>query len=237
MLRLQTTSGIYYSLVKEKGFDKPLGDAFEHYIGEVIASSLNPTKFSIIPEEVYGKPEKRTSDWTLMDSQSLMFIECKAKRLVHASKMELQTNANLDGDLKKMASFILQLYQNIIDWKEGRHPSLTFDVSLFVIPIVITLEDWRVFLDPKNMLQIDNFLRVHLTSKGYDDKIIQEHPYQIMSCKDFESHIGYIEEHGIKQYTLDLKDPNANVFHANQSYWDYVSRSFRDEFISGILKQ
>ena len=120
----QITNGIYYSIHSEDEFDSAYGNAFQTYADNVLQKSFTNSKIKIYPEEKYGKPERSTTDIIVTDDESILFIECKTKRMRFDSKYSVEKEI-LEKDLKKMAVFVTQVYKTYLDYCENLYPSMT----------------------------------------------------------------------------------------------------------------
>lgn len=183
LLFRRITEGLYYEICKEPGFDNAFGNAFQTFIGELIKSGNK--KAQVIPEETYGKPEKRTVDWIVADSSALLFIECKGKRLTLEAKINLTDLTELTKQLDLMADFIVQIYKTIIDYQDNKYPHLKYVKSKPVYPVLATLEEWFLFGDRvldilnKKIIEKLNKLRIPL-------EILDSNPYAICSVEGLD---------------------------------------------------
>lgn len=196
----QITSGIYYFIFKENNFDNAFGNSFQNYVGEVLKKSCTNPKLKIFPEEKYGKPEKGTADWIVEDETSIMFIECKTKRMRLDSKSELEVKDNLEKDLKKMADFIGQLYKTYIDYKANLYPTVKFDEKKDFYPLVLTLEDWFLNINHILLDKLKEFVIDYFNKNNLDKTLLEKFPYHIRCASEFEKHIQLINGLGIKEY-------------------------------------
>jgi len=212
LLFWQITNGIYYSIVKENGFENAFGNSFQNYIGEVLCKSCDNSTFKILHEEKYGKEEKRTTDWLVVDDNCVLFIECKTKRMTLVSKSELDIKKGLENDLKKMASFITQLYKTYIDYSDNKYPQLTYQNNKLFVPLVVTLEEWYINLNPKIMGLLREFVISEFQSINLDASLIDKFPYYIRSSEAFETDIQLINFMGINEYFDKVK---RNDLHDN----------------------
>jgi len=226
LLFWQVTGGIYYSIVREQGFENAFGNSFQNYIGEVIYKCCDNQNLKILPEEKYGKEEKRTTDWLIVDESAVLFIECKAKRMTMVSKSELDIKLGLESDLKKMASFIKQLYKTYIDYTENKYPQLAFDANKKFVPLVLTLEAWYINLNPRILEILRGLVLDNLKANNLDVTLIDTFPYHIRSSEDFEKDIQLINALGILGYFDKV---------VNNELHDYIQKfnyrnPFEDEF-------
>ncbi len=198
------TSGIYYPLIKDNSINKlfgnALGKSFENYTGELLKKSCTNNKLKIFPEEIYGKPEKRTIDWLLIDENSILFIECKTKRMTLNSKSSLEITEGLEKDLKIMAGYVKQVYESYLEYKSNLYTTVKYDESKEFYPLILTLEDWFIninhaLVDKLKVFVVDCFQKANL-----DLELLEKFPYQIRCASDFERDIQLINYFGIKDY-------------------------------------
>ncbi len=110
----RTSGGIFFDLVKDSGFSNPFGDAFQTYVGDIIRATCKSPDFKVLAEQPYfvGQKKMHGIDWTVSDPTGHLFIEAKTKRLTVDAKTKADTVA-LDGDLRVMATAVVQHYKNI----------------------------------------------------------------------------------------------------------------------------
>ncbi|MBL0330579.1 MAG: hypothetical protein IPP64_14445 [Bacteroidetes bacterium] len=196
----QITSGIYYWIFNEKGFDNAFGNSFQNYVGEVLKKSCNNPTLKIIAEEKYGKPEKGTADWIITDKDSVLFIECKTKRMRLDSKSSLEITESLERDLKKMAEFIGQLYKTYLEYKNNQYPTLKYDETMNFYPLVLTLEDWYLNINHILLDKVKGFVIDYFGVNNLSLQLLEKFPYHIRCASEFERHIQLINGLGIKEY-------------------------------------
>ncbi|MDP5202383.1 hypothetical protein [Flavobacterium sp. DG2-3] len=227
----QFTSGLYYSIVNEKNFQNAFGNAFEKYIGEVLSKAVTRTDIYILPEAQYGKG-KKTTDWILADNNTIVFFECKSKRMTMASKTEADIQVSLVNDIRHMAKFVVQVYKTYIDFKNGLYPHISYEATQRFIPIVLTLENWFININPRIMQMLNNFVLEIFDLENIDKTLLDKFPYQIISTDDFENHIQLINHFGLTYY-FDKRTKNELVELTQNFKFDIV---FGDEFESTFLE-
>lgn len=193
--------GVYYQIVNEIGFSDAFGHSFEKYIGEVLHKCCN-NNISILPEAIYDKPEKRTTDWLLVDNNSVMFVECKTKRLTLNSKTKLDLNLSkgILNDLKILAKEIRKIYTTYLDFTDNKYPQPKFDSTKNTFLTIVTLEDWFIYLNPLISNKLNELVQQSFIEKQMDINLIAKYPYTIFSAKDFEREIQIINSIGIAEY-------------------------------------
>lgn len=138
-------NGIFYAGIRTFGtaFPEALGTAFEAYVGDNLRLLTHAT--SVIPERVYGKPERKTCDWIVVFDECVLLVEVKATR--PNADLRLGTPegyADLARKVGKAAGQIETTSQLIAD----RHPVM-HDVPADrpLVGLVVTLEPF-LFVDP-----------------------------------------------------------------------------------------
>ena len=200
----QITNGLYYSLINQEGFENAFGGSFESYVGEVISNINNRNKFEVHPEQTYGKEHNKTSDWIVQEKDAILFIECKTKRMTLNAKTNFDIKAGLESDLKKMAKFIVQIYKTYMDYKDNKYPGIPYDDTKLFQPLVVTLEEWYLYLNPKLLDILNSFVLDEFTNNELDQALIKDFPYYIMSADKFEREFQLIEQIGIMEYFMKL---------------------------------
>jgi hypothetical protein len=191
----RVSNGVFYDLVKSKGFGNPYGSAFQAYVGEVITAVCRAPRFSVLAEEPYyiGPNKKHGVDWVLSDDTGHLFIECKTKRLTLSAKTLSEASA-LDNDLATMATAVVQHYRNILDALDGRTRWKPNGLPLY--PLVLTLEDWFIF-SPRVNEMLSEQVRYLLSESQVPEKVLEEMPYTIASAAEFEIASQVISQVGI----------------------------------------
>lgn len=222
-LARRASAGIFYDLVKSKGFDQSYGDSFQSYIGEVIEATCPSTTFTALGEEEYyvGNNLKHGADWVLSDSTGHIFVECKTKRLTLSAKTQSNTEA-MERDLEVMAQAVVQNYRNIDDavkgktrWKADGRP---------IYPLVLTLEDWFVF-SPRVREMLNKHVLQVLTEKGMREEMLDEMPFTIASAHEFEITSQVIAQRSIFSVMSKKVTPDKRGF----SLLPFASGDFPDE--------
>lgn len=232
LLFWQITDGLYYRIINEKGFENAYGKSFEKYIGQVISKVCNNPNIQVYEEQIYGKEEKRTTDWVIYDEKAILFIECKTKRITLLSKIELDITKGLKKDLAKMASFIYQIYKSYLDYRENKYPDLEFCESRIFVPLVLTLEDWYINMNFTIYSMLKEMVIAEFESNGLDINLINQYPYHIRSSSEFEKDIQIINEIGIYEY---FEKTNKNELHEFVEKFNY-NIPFADEFEDTFIK-
>lgn len=232
MLFWQITNVLYYSIVNEPGFENGFGNSFQNYVGEVLNKCCTNSLLNIVPEEKYGKEEKRTTDWILFDDKAILFIECKTKRMTVISKGELDITKGLVSDIKKMAKFIIQLYKTYLDYQQNKYPTIKFDKEKKFVPLVLTLENWFINLNPTIIKILNEYVIEEFDKNNLDKSLLAEFPYHIRSSDDFEKDIQIINEIGIFEYFEKITKHELHDYIQKFKY----NNIFEDEFEKIIME-
>jgi hypothetical protein len=201
-LMRRVSEGIFYDIAGREGFENAYGLSFQKYVGDALKEICPSPKFEIIDEEEYkvGKYRKDGVDWIVMDETANIFIECKAKRLRQDAKF-VTDGDGLAAALDVMAGYIVQHYKNIQDaldgktkWKRNNRP---------IFPIVITLENWRIFTPPIVGI-LTTQIKARLDRASIDHGCLESMPYTVASIEEFEIAAQVMAQVGILPF-LGLK--------------------------------
>jgi len=150
------------------------------------------------------------------------------------SKSELDIKKGLESDLKKMASFIFQLYKTYIDYSKDKYPQLAFDSSKKFIPLVVTLENWYINLNPSILKILRDFVIENLKANNIDVALIDKFPYHIRSSEDFEKDIQLINSLGILGYFDKVIKNEIYAYIKNFSYRNPFDGEFEKIFLEPL---
>ena len=194
----------------------------------MIKKSTTDSKIKFLPEEQYfvGKNRKDTADWIIHDDDSVLFIECKTKRLRLPAKFELDNNNCVNEELEKMADFILQTYKTIMDYRGNKYPSLKFDKKKKIYPLILTLEHWYLFGD-RLLAELDNILTKKLQRENIDISCLKQMPYAICTIDEFEKMAQIIQKTGISNFM------HNKIFDSEKRKWEfqsYMNSEFAEEY-------
>lgn len=221
------TSGIYYEIYKEEGFDNAFGRSFQNYIGEVLKNSNVENKININPEEEYyvGRERKDTIDWIADEAEAALFIECKTKRMTILAKVALNSEEALDKDLDILADAVIQAYENINNYRNNEYPNYKFNKEKMIFPLVVTLEEWYLFID-KIREKVGEKVKEKFNESSLPVSWLNELPYSICSTQEFEELMQIIQIVGIKKFM------SSKVFDREKRSWlfsSYMSSDFPEE--------
>lgn len=226
LLFWRITSGVYYEICDKQGFDHYFGASFQNYTGEVIKKSImanGKIKFQAEEEYLDGKHKKNSVDWIIYDNNSVLFVECKTKRLKLPAKTELD-NKDINEELEKMASFILQIYKTIKDYRDNKYPLFKFDKNKKIFPLILTLEQWYLFGN-RFFNELDKILIKEL-KKEKIDSYLEEMPYSICSIDEFENMTQIIQKTGI----LDFMQRKVSGDKKTWTFQSFMSSNFAKHY-------
>lgn len=199
LVHWRITVGLYYALMPDKDFPNALGSSYQRVCGEILTRGLPSEEFAISPEAQYGTKQKpkNTPDWIVSDKDnSTLLIECKAARATIKAKEGLSDLTALEQDFEKLAEAVVQVYQRIVEYKEGQWPQLAYSKEKLLFPFVVTLEDWFLF-GPRIFKLLDDKVRAGLKVCGVDQSVMDDSPYSVISVNDLEQLVQIIAAKGI----------------------------------------
>jgi len=242
------TSGIYYEIYNEKGFGNLFGNSFQKYVGEVLEKGAPKQK--LIKEKKYKikkkASEENTSDWLLLDKNSILFIECKAKRIAEGAKSELLEEKEIDQQLEYAAKFIVQVYKTIKDYLNGYYSKEIPLIKNNIFPLIVTLEEWYLYGDYM-FSKLDKIVKDKMETADLPMEWLEVMPYSMCSVDHFEDVVQIINQVGIEHFMKN------KVFDKEKRTWlfdSYMRNNFPEimeknvnlfadeatEFIKGYMK-
>lgn len=184
ILLQRLTDGLYFDLMRaDRGFGNAIGKAFECYVGTVALRIGNDT-FEFREEACWGKPERRSVDWIVMDHSAAMFVECKLGRLDIASQTEIAAEPPFVAAIQRLAGNVGQLYATLGEALAGGYPHWKPD-GRPVHPVVVTFHEWFCF-GPFFYKHLDALVDAEFEKRGLDASLLQRHPYIVCSIAEFE---------------------------------------------------
>lgn len=232
LLYWQITSGIYYSIWAYPSFDNAFGISFQNYLLELIQKVNTNKKLTIHPEKVFGSPEKRTADIIIEDNDSLLFIECKTKRMVWKAKELLNDTLDLEIDIEIISNSFYQLYNTVQDYKNNSYPHIKFNPDKKIFVMVITLEDWYIGYNDLLYAKLRENIISSFITDNRTAKIILDIPYFFFSSEEFERVIQVIESIGIKNYCESFLNKSGFDAFKDFSYKPLFDSEVRTLFIN-----
>ena len=229
------TSGLYYTIVSsENNFSEAFGNSFQYYIGSVINKCCISEDFIVFPEERFGTPEKRTTDWAITSSDSVLFIECKTKRMTVVSKASLDISDALRTDIRKLAEAITQTYNTYLDYQNDEYPTLKYNSTLDFIPIVVTLEDWFININHTLMDVLGTEVRTEFTRKGISHDLLTSNPFHIRSAAELERDLQIINALGVREYFRRLSENTIQDYIQDFVFQDLFEGEFERVFMAPL---
>lgn len=203
----EINNGFYYRLVAEKGFNSDeYGEAFKNYLIKVLEKANKSNKYKVHKEVVYGKPEKRTADIIVEDDKSVLLIECKTKRMVIDAKTAFIEASKLEIEIKNITSAVLQLYKQVVDYKNNLYPQIQYNKEKEIFLLVVTLEDWYIGYNDYLYDYFKKNVEQQLISSGLDSTILSKINYDMYSSDEFEHAVQIINLLGIKHYFIRFRE-------------------------------
>lgn len=195
---LRISEGLFFDLLKAKGFENPYGAAFEQYFGEISLELITSDRIQIeVGQEYFVKKNKKNGvDWFVFDDSAAMLIECKAKGLGLNARYQLEEDA-LSKEVDLLAKFVVQNYKNLADVKAG-HPKWQSE-GRALYPIVLTLSNWYLF-GPSIFRRLEDTVLSLLERAGLDKDMVETYPYVVMSIEDYEMAIQVISQVGLNEF-------------------------------------
>jgi hypothetical protein len=223
------TNGIYYDLVNEKGFDNAIGKSFEDYCGLVFEKTFKRQEIRVLQEITFKKGSKKSSDWIFIEDNTLLFIECKVKRLRLESIIRFNDNIDYENDIDKMIGFIFQAYKSLQDALNQEIPNIKIDDASQVYIVILTLEDWHLDLNPYLDRKIQFDLQWKLQTNNFDKAILDKYPYLVRSISLFERDCQIIDKFGLQVFYKKMKSNTLHDLTENFSYYEIFTDEINEE--------
>ncbi|GER88964.1 hypothetical protein KDW_31260 [Dictyobacter vulcani] len=184
LLFWRITSGLFYDLIKERGFDQAFGTSFQDYIGQMLEKTFNDSFVKVYPEELDTRPKR--ADWIIDQPTSFMLIECKTKRMTIGAQITIQDDNELRAQLEVAGEAIVQSYQTLEAYKNGKYRSQQYPYDPTKCPFicVVTLENWRLMGPQLETLR--EIVKGKLLHLGLDSGLTQQAPFVICSANEME---------------------------------------------------
>lgn len=222
----QFTSGMYYILAINsiQGIvGNEYGKAFEKYIGLVLERN-NIDKLRILSEPKYhiGKQELKSSDWIVIENESIVMIECKTKRKQISDK--LYDIIEVEHANSYAVDILFQIYQRINDYINNRIDNLKFSPIHNIIPIIVFLED-DLYLDLDH--RITNLVKQKLKDKGIIESLVEQYPPHYYTSSMFESDVPLMFKYGFSNF-FSMKSNNEISIDSDD--YKQAKNIFEDDF-------
>lgn len=231
----QFSAGIYYIAdIPKSNLHKSFGDGFEKYIGDIL-QYYNKNRFTIVPEIIYNKKQNKSSDWIVQDQNSIIFIECKTKRLRCESKELLSITNELEKDIQDISNGVFQLYKVYEDYKNDKIPELSYNSNFTFFPILLTLEDWFAS-SPSFDEEISSNVRQKIMSAKIDLEAFETFKYKIISASSFERDFQIMASEGaVNYFKMSEKGMINESYLHNFKFNNYLIDRFKSDFIIPYL--
>ena len=203
------TSGLYYDLIGDDRFSNALGTSFQSYVGQLLNCASRTRRLRVLPEQEYGsrKARKRSVDWIVYDGRDAVFAECKSKRLGWGAKAALTDISALTDDIETLGASVVQVYKTLRDYIDGHYPHFPYREKCGVYPMVVTLENWRLF-GPRIMEILKTAVCRQLREAGLPEDWATKFPYSVVAADEAETIFQIMDGEGIANF-LDGKVLNA----------------------------
>lgn len=204
LLYWRITSGLFYDLINERGFDHAFGTSFQDYIGEMLEKTFDGTPVKVYPEEPDRRPKR--ADWIIDQSTSFLLIECKTKRMTIGARTTIQDDNELRAQLEVVGEAVVQSYQALEAYKNGEYRPQQYPYEPAKCPFicVVTLENWHL-MSPQ-LEKLREIVKDKLLHLGLDSGLMQQAPFVMCSVNE-------MEEFAYLLKTNELTD-------IVRSYWD-----------------
>ncbi len=202
ILMQRLTDGLYFDLGRDKRFGNVIGAAFEAYVGKV-AVAIGGEYFTLLPEERWAKPEKRSVDWIMADRSATLFVECKLGRLDIASQTEISPEPAFITAIELLAKHIGQLYASLSEALAGQYPHWRPDARP-IHPVVVTFYNWFAF-GPFFYNHLDPLVEREFEKRSVDCILLDRYPYTVCSIDEFEGLLTACRDHSVHE-VLTMKN-------------------------------
>jgi hypothetical protein len=227
LLYWRISSGLYYDVYDERGFDNAFGKAFENFVGDVSMAIIANAQIVVYPEEENYAGSPHRIDWVVDQNTCGLLVECKTKRLTLGAKVTLLNADELFEQLQILGDAVCQSYESYIAYKEGQYhsPNYLFNSSKKYYLAITTLERWYLMGEQIEML--DEIVLQKLIDKNIDFSLMTEVPYIVAPITDFEYLIHFAKTHSFE----DIIQPYIDG--VSSEGWELVSY-FNENFRSEI---
>jgi hypothetical protein len=209
LLFWRITSGLFYDLINERGFDQAFGTSFQDYVGQMLEKTFDSRSVKVYPEEPDTRPKR--ADWIIDQPTSFMLIECKTKRMTIDARTTIQDDNELRAQLGVIGEAVVQSYQVLEAYKNGKYRPQQYPYEPAKCPFicVVTLENWRL-MGPQ-LEKLREIVKDKLLHLGLDSGLMQQAPFVICSVNEMEEFA----------YLLKTNELTGVV----RSYWDDPEKS------------
>lgn len=219
--------------------NQELAQNFENYIGELLSNCSSSIPFTFIKEINYeDKSDKKTSDWLLQDSDMLIFLDRKLKKLTVSSLKEIQVSKH-DINLALKSGFLssrkknkelLRLIKNplsrdiidfgidlgkifccYLDWKKNKIQFFHYSPNERFCAIILTLEEnYCNAFDIKD--EIIRIAKQYVLEKKGEVTDINSNNAIIMSSLYFPDFVSSAAVNGLRTaINIEVLTPNTSM--------------------------
>ena len=184
------TRGLYFDLAdffketsKANEFREAFGHVFQAYVGLIMKESKRELK--LLPDWKYGKPEKRTPDWIILEGNKAVIIEVKQSGLFLPAKTSGDVEAIRASLLKTINEAIRQFWSFEKDLRSCHY----YELEQF-----------------SDVIEIERLL-ITYDRTYFSNSVLMKHALQVAQAKmndmpeDFHIHVCSVEEF---EYVLAL---------------------------------
>lgn len=224
LLFWRITSGLFYDLIKERGFDQAFGASFQEYVGDMLEKTLRETPTTIYPEETDPRP-KRT-DWIIDQPSAFMLVECKTKRMTIGARTTIQDNNELHAQLEVIGEAVAQSYQALEAYRNGKYRQQQYPYNAVKQPFicVVTLENWRVIGPQLETLR--EIVKDRLLQVGLDANLMKQAPFIVCSVNELEEFAYLLKTHDLANIVRDYWD---NLEMSSWAFISYLWHRYKEE--------
>lgn len=229
----QFTSGVYYlaEIYDNKyKLNNAFGSCFEQYVG-IVLNKNQRDKMKITKELKYNRGQNKTSDWIIESNETIVFIECKTKRLQMQSKKYEDINRS---DFNSIVEAVFQTYQVYNFYKNGKIKDLEYNPKKFFIPIIITLEEWYAGIPDLNE-EIKTTVKDRLKSASINNDIVEKFKFYITSISNFEMDIQIMTKVGFREYYDGIR--SGEIKKDEFKFESYFKEEIENEILKPLEKQ
>lgn len=227
-LLYQYTAGVYYIAEvydRKHKLNNTFGASFEQYVGVVLKKNQT-NDLKITKELSFNRNQNKTSDWIIEDKKSIIFIECKTKRLQIKYK---KFDEIIESDINSIVDAVVQTYKVYNHYEKGDIDELKYDSNKFFFPIIITLEEWYAgFPDFQDDITIR--IKNKLKDENLKEELVDNFKFHITSVSNFETDIQIMTKIGFKEFYERMASGKLN-----KEEFDCIS-FFSEEIENVILK-
>ncbi|QBD75169.1 hypothetical protein EPA93_03835 [Ktedonosporobacter rubrisoli] len=227
LLFWRISSGLFYDLVKEPGFDQAFGTAFQDYVGDMLEKTLIGTSSTVYPEEPDTRPKR--ADWIIDQPTSFMLVECKTKRMTIGARTNIQDDMELHAQLEVIGKAAVQSYQALEAYKNGKYRPQQYPYNPMKRPFicVVTLENWRL-MGPE-LERLREIVRNKLVEAGLASTLIEQAPLILCAVNEMEEFAYLLKTKSLEDLVLDYWNDQEK---SSWSFIGYLSDRFKHELES-----